>query len=101
MGGYGGPVGFARSAGENRVSPADVSCIRDVKVSAYLIEVTSHSRASAALQIRLPRNPLPPQTTSFFFTADAVAILTKQKTILRKVVVRGLTVPGIVRVESP
>lgn len=31
--------------------------------------VTSQLRATAALQIRLPRKPLPPQTTSFFFAA--------------------------------
>ena len=33
----------------------------------YLIEVTSQLRATAALQILLPKNPLPPQTTSLFF----------------------------------
>lgn len=81
MSGYGGPVGFAGSAGKHHVSLADMRCTREWKVSAYLIEVTSHSRATAALQIRLPRNPLPPQTTSFFFTADAVAILTKQNSV--------------------
>ena len=35
----------------------------------YLMEVTSQSLATAALQILLPRNPLPPQTTSLFFAA--------------------------------
>lgn len=40
---------------------------------AYLIDTTSQSLATAALQIRLPRNPLPPHTTSFFFAATVVA----------------------------
>lgn len=40
----------------------------------HLIEVTFHSRATAALQIRLPRKPLPPHTTSFFFAAEVEAI---------------------------
>ena len=37
--------------------------------------VASQSRAMAALQMREPRKPLPPQTTSFFFAAvvDMVA----------------------------
>lgn len=38
-----------------------------------LIDTTSQSLATAALQILLPRNPLPPHTTSFFFAAAAVA----------------------------
>ena len=37
------------------------------------METTSQSRATAALQILLPRKPLPPQTTSFFFAAAAAA----------------------------
>ena len=81
MSGYGGPVGFAGSTGKYRISLADMPCTRKWKVSAYLIEVTSHSRATAALQMRLPRKPLPPQTTSFFFTADAVAILPNNKAV--------------------
>jgi hypothetical protein len=40
----------------------------------HLIEVTSQSRATAALQILLPRKPLPPQTTSFRFAVVAAAI---------------------------
>jgi hypothetical protein len=40
--------------------------------SAYLIEVTSQFRATAALQILLPRKPFPPHTT-IFLLADAVA----------------------------
>ena len=35
----------------------------------YLMLVTSQLRATAALHILLPRNPLPPQTTIFFFAA--------------------------------
>lgn len=35
----------------------------------YLMLVTSQSRATAALQMRLPRKPLPPQTTSFLLAA--------------------------------
>ena len=31
----------------------------------YLMDVTSQPRATAYLQIREPRKPLPPQTTSF------------------------------------
>lgn len=38
----------------------------------YLMLVTSQSRAIAALHMRLPRKPLPPQTTSFFFAAAAM-----------------------------
>jgi hypothetical protein len=54
----------------------------------YLMEVTSHPRETAALQMRLPgfcqlqlptvgretvpRKPFPPQTTNFFFTACAI-----------------------------
>lgn len=34
-----------------------------------LIEVTSHPRATADLQIREPKKPLPPATTIFFFAA--------------------------------
>lgn len=63
----------------------------------YLIEVTSHPRAEAALQIleprqksirraanclldmgdgnNKPRNPLPPATTIFFFTAVVEAMI--------------------------
>lgn len=40
-----------------------------------LMDVTSQPRATAYLQIREPRKPLPPQTTSFFaaaFDADAM-----------------------------
>lgn len=37
----------------------------------YLIETTSQSLATAALHILLPRKPLPPHTTSFFFAACA------------------------------
>lgn len=37
-----------------------------------LMEVTSQFRATAALQILLPRNPFPPHTT-IFLLADAVA----------------------------
>jgi len=36
-------------------------------------EVTDHPLCAAALHIRLPKNPLPPHTTSFFFAAEAVA----------------------------
>lgn len=36
--------------------------------------VTSQSRATAALQIRLPRKPFPPNTSSFFLAAAVVAI---------------------------
>lgn len=39
--------------------------------SAYLMETTSQSRATAALHILLPRKPLPPHTMSFFFAAAA------------------------------
>jgi hypothetical protein len=35
----------------------------------YLMEVTSQPRATANLQIREPRKPLPPQTT-IFLAAD-------------------------------
>jgi hypothetical protein len=38
----------------------------------YLIEVTSQFRATAALQILLPKKPFPPHTT-IFLLADAVA----------------------------
>jgi hypothetical protein len=58
------------------------------------MEVTAHPRCAAALQMRLPgdgvlavfcvdvgfagdgvpRNPLPPQTTSFFFAAEAMIV---------------------------
>ena len=40
-----------------------------------LMDVTSQPRATAYLQLREPRKPLPPQTTSFFaaaFDADAM-----------------------------
>ena len=38
------------------------------------MEITSQLRATAALQILLPRKPLPPQTTSFRFAeAEAAA----------------------------
>lgn len=40
-----------------------------------LMLVTSQFRATAALHIRLPRKPLPPQTTSFFFAAAEVDIV--------------------------
>jgi hypothetical protein len=41
----------------------------------YLMEITSQLRATAALQMRLPRKPLPPQTTSFRFAeADAAEV---------------------------
>lgn len=33
------------------------------------MDVTSQPRATACLQIREPRKPLPPQTTSFFAVA--------------------------------
>jgi hypothetical protein len=36
------------------------------------MEVTSQFRATAALQILLPKNPFPPQTT-IFLLAEAVA----------------------------
>ena len=39
---------------------------------AYLTEVTSQLRATAARQIREPRKPLPPKTT-MRFVADMVA----------------------------
>ena len=38
----------------------------------YLIEVTSHPLATADLQIREPRKPLPPATTRRFLTLDAI-----------------------------
>jgi hypothetical protein len=38
-----------------------------------LIDVTSHPLATADLQIRDPRKPLPPATTSRFLTPDAIA----------------------------
>lgn len=38
------------------------------------IEVTVQPLWAAALHIRLPRNPLPPHTTSFLFAAAAEAI---------------------------
>ena len=41
----------------------------------YLIDVTSHSRATAALHILLPKKPLPPHTTNFFFAADVAAMM--------------------------
>lgn len=37
--------------------------------------VTSQLRATAALQILLPRNPLPPQTMSFFFAWVEAAVV--------------------------
>lgn len=40
---------------------------------AYLIDVTSHPRATADLQMREPRKPLPPATTSFFLAAPDAA----------------------------
>jgi hypothetical protein len=39
----------------------------------YLIEVTSHPLATADLQIREPRKPLPPATTRRFLTLDAIS----------------------------
>lgn len=36
------------------------------------MEVTSHPLATADLQIREPRNPLPPATTTFFLTVEAI-----------------------------
>ena len=39
-----------------------------------LIEVTSHPRATAYLQIREPRKPLPPQTMSFLAAADIAMV---------------------------
>lgn len=41
----------------------------------YLMEVTSQSLATAALHMRLPRKPLPPQTTIFRFTVEDAAEL--------------------------
>jgi hypothetical protein len=38
----------------------------------YLMDVTSKPLATAALQIREPRKPFPPQTTSFFTAWDIV-----------------------------
>lgn len=41
----------------------------------YLIDVTSQFLATAALQILLPKNPFPPQTTIFLLAdADAAAV---------------------------
>lgn len=40
-----------------------------------LMLVTSQLRATAALQMREPRKPLPPQTTSFFFAAAVEAMI--------------------------
>lgn len=37
--------------------------------------VTSQLRATAALQMRLPRKPLPPQTMSFFFAVVEAAVV--------------------------
>lgn len=45
-------------------------------MSSYLIDVTSHPRATACLQIRDPKKPVPPQTTSFF-KADMVVLVKK------------------------
>lgn len=44
-----------------------------MKLSTYLIEVTSQPRATADLQMREPKKPLPPATTSFFFAAPDAA----------------------------
>jgi hypothetical protein len=41
--------------------------------NAYLIEVTSQPRATADLQMREPKKPLPPATTSFFLAAPEAA----------------------------
>lgn len=40
------------------------------------MEVTSQPLATAYLQIREPKNPVPPQTTSFF-VADMLALVLK------------------------
>ena len=37
-------------------------------------EVTVQLRCAAARQMREPRKPVPPQTTSFFFAADIVVV---------------------------
>lgn len=42
---------------------------REGRWRTYLMLVTSQSLATAALQIRLPRKPLPPQTTNLFLAA--------------------------------
>ena len=51
------------------VSKRVVPCECGHRLDNHLIEVTSHPLATAYLQIRDPRKPLPPQTTSLF-TAD-------------------------------
>ena len=45
----------------------------------YLMLVTSQFLATAALHIRLPRKPLPPQTTSLFFAAPVDIAASKSK----------------------
>lgn len=74
MGRDGGPVGFA---GATMTVLKQVDNGVGLRRVVYLIETTSQSLATAALQILLPRKPLPPHTTSFFFAAaaDAVAVV--------------------------
>lgn len=56
----------------------DIECVRLGRwnVRAYLTDVTSQLRATAARQIREPRKPLPPKTT-ILFVADMVSLRVK------------------------
>lgn len=66
VGGDGGPGWFAGATGGD-MSTDVIWRYGKSGCRTYLMLVTSQSRATAALQMRLPRKPLPPQTTSFFF----------------------------------
>ena len=49
-----------------------VGWLREIRVCWYLMEVMSHPLATPALHIRDPRKPLPPATTTFFLTVEAI-----------------------------
>lgn len=51
-----------------RLSMGQIRC-QEYRQYVYLIEVTSQPLATADLQMRDPRNPLPPATTIFFLAA--------------------------------